>query len=733
MKLLLYLRNSDAICWSGRPSKERSRLAPGAAAPRRTPPATRTPFASSWSRSTARRVGERIADAAPHVVGLRARPAARRSRARAPRRPPARARRAASRPRLAFPVRRRVQRAADTARADRSTPETGAPGAAPGATRTRNAPKFADERAHRRVIGARRDRRPARMPALLVEQPVVEHEIAAHLAQAERAQVGGEPPPLLRGERGVAAAHEQVAHRAVRADRTRGTHRPSRSDGVGPNTESAATAVSTFCVDAGISGRVGVQRDELAIVRSLDDERRDGGALEAARRERAAHRQPPTARAAPRRGGGRSGAGGADGRQQQHAQRAPSRTRQLCMRRARHPGGWLTRASLSIRLRAINPMRRGEGGPVLNAIWVGLVVIAVVVAAFTGKMEAVSREAFEATKGAIETADRPHRRDDPVPRSREGRVRRRPAALDRARARVRSCAGCSPTCRPSTRPCTAMIMNLAANMLGPRQRRDALRAEGDGRARPPEPAARQRHQRDGAVPGDQRHRVPPDAAHRHDRRSASPRARRRPSRSGSRPCSRRWPRRSRRSRSVSRSSAWPSSDRVRPRTSSRRGARRRPSCPTRSYPGLDARPRRGVAVAGLLLVGGIGALAVLGPRPPVGRAGARGRHLALPARHGARALAAAPPDARLRRDRPARSRARLRRADRGQQGGARASPRASRPISSRSWWRSRCSAPRARSRCWSARSIRSPPRWASRPRRCRWRCCGRSPARAPSR
>ena len=39
----------------------------------------------------------------------------------------------------------------------------------------------------------------------------------------------------------------------------------------------------------------------------------------------------------------------------------------------------------------------------LNAIWVGLVVLAVVVAAFTGRMEAVSRDAFEATKGAINT------------------------------------------------------------------------------------------------------------------------------------------------------------------------------------------------------------------------------------------------------------------------------------------------------------------------------------------
>ena len=39
----------------------------------------------------------------------------------------------------------------------------------------------------------------------------------------------------------------------------------------------------------------------------------------------------------------------------------------------------------------------------LNAIWVGLVAISVVVAAFTGRMEAVSRDAFEATKGAITT------------------------------------------------------------------------------------------------------------------------------------------------------------------------------------------------------------------------------------------------------------------------------------------------------------------------------------------
>jgi spore maturation protein SpmA len=82
------------------------------------------------------------------------------------------------------------------------------------------------------------------------------------------------------------------------------------------------------------------------------------------------------------------------------------------MRRARRPGGWLTLGSLSISLRANNPMRAraplrtggarfGQGGPLLNAIWVGLVVVAVLVAAFTGRMEAVSQGAIEATKESI--------------------------------------------------------------------------------------------------------------------------------------------------------------------------------------------------------------------------------------------------------------------------------------------------------------------------------------------
>lgn len=46
-------------------------------------------------------------------------------------------------------------------------------------------------------------------------------------------------------------------------------------------------------------------------------------------------------------------------------------------------------------------MNLGAGGPMLNAIWVGLVVLAVVVAAFTGRMEAVSQRALEGAQEAI--------------------------------------------------------------------------------------------------------------------------------------------------------------------------------------------------------------------------------------------------------------------------------------------------------------------------------------------
>jgi spore maturation protein A len=40
----------------------------------------------------------------------------------------------------------------------------------------------------------------------------------------------------------------------------------------------------------------------------------------------------------------------------------------------------------------------------LNAIWIGLVVVSVIVAAATGRMEAVTRAAFDSAKGAVEIA-----------------------------------------------------------------------------------------------------------------------------------------------------------------------------------------------------------------------------------------------------------------------------------------------------------------------------------------
>jgi spore maturation protein A len=40
----------------------------------------------------------------------------------------------------------------------------------------------------------------------------------------------------------------------------------------------------------------------------------------------------------------------------------------------------------------------------LNAIWIGLIVISVIVAAATGRMEAVTKAAFDSAKGAVEIA-----------------------------------------------------------------------------------------------------------------------------------------------------------------------------------------------------------------------------------------------------------------------------------------------------------------------------------------
>ena len=299
------------------------------------------------------------------------------------------------------------------------------------------------------------------------------------------------------------------------------------------------------------------------------------------------------------------------------------------------------------------------GGPMLNAIWVGLVVIAVVVAAFTGKMEAVSKEAFEATKTAIQTLIGLTGGHDPVPRAGEGRLRWRPAALDRARARARSCAGSSPRCPPSTRRCSAMIMNLAANMLGLGNAATpfGLKAMVElDRLNPHRGSATNAMALFLAINATAFHLMPPTGTVfvRVAAGSQAPFAIWVPTLLATLAAT---------LTAVTvcllAPAACRSSDRARRETWGR-AAPEPTDLPDAQLPGLDA-PAAQTTRWRVVFIVGIGAAALLGPRRAVGGAGPERRDLALPARHRAPALAAAAPDLRLRRDRRARARARLRR------------------------------------------------------------------------
>ena len=100
---------------------------------------------------------------------------------------------------------------------------TGSPGDAPGCEPRREGAVARPERRDRRVVRAARDRAPARVPPLAVEAAVVEHE-PVDARDPARAEIGGEPPPALGRETGVAAADH-----VERADRARAVGRPVRA------------------------------------------------------------------------------------------------------------------------------------------------------------------------------------------------------------------------------------------------------------------------------------------------------------------------------------------------------------------------------------------------------------------------------------------------------------------------------------------------------------------------
>ena len=431
-----------------------------AAAPRRRPRrGCRPPRAAAAARR--RRSASGSITRAPDLVAAPRPSGDRAADAHALRRPPAsRARSTASVDAAARPARaRRVrERRYGERRIDRT--RAGAPAPAPGLTTHAERAVVRGDRADRRVVRARRHRLPARVPALRVEQRVVEHEVAARprATPSARRSVASRHhcSPVIAGSR---AAHERARHHAVRAGRRAARAPRSRSGTPAPNASSAASAVSSFCVDAGTSARRDSSRTARAPLArsttSTEIARRPEAARTAAlARTRARHARPARRRAA----AGALAQRGRDAGQQQHASEQRHETALACGN-ARHRGSRLTRRSLSVRLRARSltgrartPMHREPGGRSAELDLGAVVLASVATAAWTGKLGRRQRTtSIASAKSAIDLVHRPDRRDDPVPR-RSCRSRARAACCaGSCAACARSCAGSSRRCRPITR------------------------------------------------------------------------------------------------------------------------------------------------------------------------------------------------------------------------------------------------------------------------------------------
>ncbi len=146
------------------------------------------------------------------------------------------------------------------------------------------------QRADRCQIGARGGRLPARVPALAVEQRVVDHEVALHAPHAEPVEVGGEPPVVLGGQaRVAAAAHVERADRALRVGRgVRGHARRERVRGSEP--VQRGERGDDLQVRRGHERRVGAAFEHDAPVCVVDHERAHARVLQRARLERAPER-----------------------------------------------------------------------------------------------------------------------------------------------------------------------------------------------------------------------------------------------------------------------------------------------------------------------------------------------------------------------------------------------------------------------------------------------------------
>ena len=247
------------------------------------------------------------------------------------------------------------------------------------------------------MIGARGYRPPARVPALAIEGAVIEHEALAHALDARAPHVRREPPEIFGSERGItASAHQQACHAAVGIGsgigeqlglelvrRTEGFERGDRRQ--------------QLQIGSGDHRPIGIARVELATPVALDDQRGHARPAQTGRRQRGVETRDESVGRV-RRCGERAN------KSEQHA--ADLRL----LRRHGEPDEERRGASLDARQlirepaaeqssgRAIGAM----GGAVLNGIWLGLILIAVVYGAFTGRMPEVSKASFEGAKSAVQ-------------------------------------------------------------------------------------------------------------------------------------------------------------------------------------------------------------------------------------------------------------------------------------------------------------------------------------------
>jgi hypothetical protein len=148
------------------------------------------------------------------------------------------------------------------------------------------------QRTHRCVVGPRRDRAPGGVPARAVEGGVVENQRSSNATQAEAAQVGGQSPVVLRGERRVSpATHVERPHASLRIGLRIRQHRGDEAVRR-PESGEGRHGGEDLQIGGWNQRAIGLARVEDLPALALDHEGRDARTAQGAHRERPIERGP---------------------------------------------------------------------------------------------------------------------------------------------------------------------------------------------------------------------------------------------------------------------------------------------------------------------------------------------------------------------------------------------------------------------------------------------------------